>query len=354
MSDLSDSRERRSSGGPRGQKRSSDRKDSTREDRSGKRGGFSRGRDARQGRSDRFDRHKGYNRSGRSSHDDRRRDSNQREQKNDDRREERESREVPERNPADLRVSNRSDRGRSPDIDHDITGKELDRPVERELTALDDNNREWVSKHLAMAARYLFDDPELAFDHAMAASRRGGRLGVVREAVGMTAYAAGKFSDALREFRTYRRITGDNSHIPEMVDSERALGRREKALETAAETDLSKIPVNSRVELAMVVAGIYEDLGETENAVAALEIPELNPRRGFSYSPRLFEAYAHALRNAGRFEESKKWEVLSTRAAKALGQVDDVDPQIVDLGDEDLADERPPRAKDVVSSSEPE
>ena len=41
----------------------------------------------------------------------------------------------------------------------------------------------------------------------------------------MTAYAAGKYSEALREFRTYRRITGDDAHLPEMVDAERALGR---------------------------------------------------------------------------------------------------------------------------------
>lgn len=252
----------------------------------------------------------------------------------------------PQHNPADLRSANRPDRGRSPNIDEDVTGRELDKSVQRALGALDEHNRPWVQKHLVMADRLIQDDPELAFEHALAASRRGGRLAVVREAAGMTAYAAGKFSEALREFRTYRRISGDNAHLPEMVDSERALGRAEKALELAAEVKPDQLPVTSRVELAIVVSGIHLDQDDPQAAVKALEIPELNPRRGFSYSPRLFHAYAHALTAAGRAEEGRKWTSLARRAERALGLDVEPEPEILDL-DEDEAPVSV-RARDVV------
>ena len=258
-----------------------------------------------------------------------------------------EERTPPAHNPADLRSANRPDRGRSPDIDPDVTGRELDKSVQRELGALDEQNRPWVQKHLVMADRLMEDDPELAFAHALAASRRGGRLGVVREAAGMTAYAAGKYSEALREFRTYRRISGDNAHLPEMVDSERALGRAEKALEMASEAQLDTLPVTSRVELAIVVAGIHLDQDNAAQAVKALEIPELNPRRGFSYSPRLFNAYALALDGAGRAAEARKWSNLAARAEHALGLDIEPEPEIFDIADDD---ETTPtvRARDVL------
>ena len=260
---------------------------------------------------------------------------------------------TPQHNPADLRSANRPDRGRSPNIDDDVTGRELDKSVQRELGTLDEQNRPWVQKHLVMADRLMDEDPELAFDHALAASRRGGRLGVVREAAGMTAYAAGKFSEALREFRTYRRISGDNAHLPEMVDSERALGRPEKALQLVAEAQLDKLPVTSRVELAIVVSGIHLDGEDPHAAVRALEIPELNPRRGFSYSPRLFSAYAEALAAADRQQESRKWANLAARAERALGLAVEPEPEILDLGDDD--EEQPAasaRARDVIPPTE--
>lgn len=253
----------------------------------------------------------------------------------------------PPHNPADLRSANRPDRGRSPDIDEDVTGRELDKSVQRQLGALDAQNRPWVQKHLVMAGRLIDEDPELAFEHALAASRRGGRLAVVREAAGMTAYAAGKFTEALREFRTYRRISGDNAHLPEMVDAERALGRTEKALEMAAEAKPDELPVTSRVELAIVVSGIHLDQDDAQAAVKTLEIPELNPRRGFSYSPRLFRAYAEALAAAGRAKEARDWSRLANRAERALGLDVEPEPEILDLGGED---DEPVnvRARDVV------
>ncbi|MFC0249145.1 hypothetical protein ACFFIO_11630 [Citricoccus parietis] len=251
-------------------------------------------------------------------------------------------------NPGDLRSSNRPDRAKSPEIDEDVTGKELDRATSRELDTLDERNRPWVARHLVMAGRLLDIDPQLAFEHALAASRRGGRLGCVREAVGLTAYGAGQYAEALREFRTYRRITGDNTHLPEMVDSERALGRHDKALELAGDVDHASLEKAIRAELAMVLSGIHRDLGDIDSALAVLQIPELDRHRGFSFSPRLFRAYADVLTEAGRAEEAKAWRRQASVAERALGIGAFEDPEIIDFGLDDDGSEDRPRARDLV------
>ncbi|MBG6083730.1 hypothetical protein [Zhihengliuella flava] len=254
---------------------------------------------------------------------------------------------APNLNRGDLRSSNRPDRQRSPDIDDDVTGKELDRAARAELRYLQDPNGTWVSKHLVMAGRLIDVDPELAYQHALAASRRGGRIAVVREAVGLTAYAAGHFADALREFRTYRRISGSNVHLPMMVDSERGLGRPEKALELAAAEEAAELDTPVRVELAIVVSGAHADLGHFEAALQALEIPQLDRNRAYSFSPRLFAVYAEALEDLGRSDEAQQWRDRVAVAEEALGVGAFAEPDIVDFGD-DEPQERKPRAKDVV------
>ncbi|MEW1808819.1 hypothetical protein [Pseudarthrobacter sp. NPDC080039] len=183
-----------------------------------------------------------------------------------------------------------------------------------------------------MAGRLIDDEPELAFQHALAASRRGGRLAAVREAVGLTAYAAGHYGEALREFRTFRRISGSNVHLPVMADCERGLGRPDRALDVARSEEAQDLDAPGKVELAIVAAGARTDLGQLDAAVAELEIPQLDINRAFSYSPRLFRAYADALAAVGRQEESGKWSRQAVVAENALGQGVDEEPEIIDLG----------------------
>ncbi|MCQ1946521.1 hypothetical protein [Arthrobacter sp. zg-Y1116] len=245
------------------------------------------------------------------------------------------------RNAKDLRSANRPDRERSPEIDEDVTGQELDKVTRAQLRNLEEVNSEWVAKHLVMAGRLIDDEPELAFQHALAASRRGGRMAVVREAVGLTAYAAEHFGEALREFRTYRRISGSNTYLPMMADCERGLGHPEKALDMARSDDAKDLDAAGQVDLAIVVSGARMDMGQFDAAVAALEIPQLDRNRAFSYSPRLFRAYADALEVAGRNEEAQKWQKQALRADEALGFGDFAEPEIFDLVPEE--EERPKR-----------
>ncbi|QMS56840.1 hypothetical protein [Kocuria varians] len=215
-----------------------------------------------------------------------------------------------------------------------MTGREIDRVTRHELDALEPGNAERVSKHLVMAARYVDDDPEFALEHANAAVRKAGRIGVVRETAGVAAYAAGDYALALKELRTHRRISGSQEHLPMMVDCQRALGRADKALEEATSGAADSLDAEAKAELAMVVSGIHADAGDHAAALAALEIPQLDKNRGFSYSPKLFRAYAEALRAVGRDQESMSWERQAIVAEAALGMGQFSEPEIVDLGDD--------------------
>lgn len=219
----------------------------------------------------------------------------------------------------------------APEIDTDVTGKELENWTLRALRQLEAQNADTVAKHLVMVGRYLDIDPDFALEHAVAASKRAGRIGVVREVVGIAAYAAEDFELALRELRTHRRISGSNEHLALLVDCERALGRIEKALTLAEEAKNEEVPAAVRSEVAIVVSGIYSDQGELKKALKALEIPELNPKRGFDYSPRLFNTYAELLEQDGRSKEAARWARLALMTEAALGQGDFVEPEIFDI-----------------------
>lgn len=257
-------------------------------------------------------------------------------------------REAPPRNAGDLRRSNSEERGRSPEIDDDVTGKELDRGSARQLASLTDTNRTWVAKHLVMAGRLIDIDPQLAFEHTLAASRRGGRLGIVREAVGLTAYAAGDYAEALRELRTYRRISGDQTHVAVMADCLRGIGKPDKAIELAQEPAASGLSGAARAELAIVVAGAHRDLNDLPSALAALQIPELNINRAFPFSPRLFSVYAETLELTGQDQEALRWRRQIPVAEEALGAGEFAEPEIMDFDDDDEA-EALPRVKDMVA-----
>lgn len=232
-----------------------------------------------------------------------------------------------------------------------MKGDELDRVTRAQIRNLEERSALWVAKHLVMAGRLLDLDPELAFQHALAASRRGGRLAAVREAVGLTAYGAGHYGEALREFRTFRRISGSNVHLPVMADCERGLGRPDRALDLARSEEAESLDAAGKAELAMVVSGARSDLGQLDAAVAALEIPQLDLHRAFSFSPRLFRAYAAALDAVGRTGESEKWRRQARVAEKALGLDDELEPDIVDLGEDDEPAPGPvPKVSDVLGT----
>ncbi|HWV47865.1 MAG TPA: hypothetical protein VN035_00285 [Microbacterium sp.] len=212
-----------------------------------------------------------------------------------------------------------------------------------------------MARHLAMAAKLIDEDPELAHEHALAASRRAGRIAIVRETLGITAYATGDFALALRELRTYRRISGKEDQIALMVDSERGVGRPDRALEAGRAVDRSALPVEVRVALAIAMSGARLDRGETELALGELEIPELDPDRAFSWSPALFAARAAVLEDLGRNEEAEFWAQRAEVALEALGLDEEGDEELIvedSLIEGEFPEDSTDAAEEAASASE--
>jgi tetratricopeptide (TPR) repeat protein len=225
-----------------------------------------------------------------------------------------------------------------PEVPDDVEPRDLDKGARLELKTLSKENAEWVARHLVMAARLIDENPELAHLHALSAGRRAGRIGVVRETLAITAYATGDFALALRELRTYRRISGSNDQLPLMVDSERGVGRADRALELGRSVDRTTLPNDVQVSLAIAMSGARLDLGQNEAALAELEIPQLDPNRAFSWSPDLFHAYADVLEELGREEQAATWRDRAERAEEAIGASLSVDEhETVDIVEEEFA-----------------
>lgn len=180
-----------------------------------------------------------------------------------------------------------------------------------------------VGLHLVAAGQLMDIDPELAYQHAQEAVRRAGRVDIVREAAGLTAYSTGRFAEALRELRTVRRLNGSSEHLAIMADCERGLERPERAIALAASPEAATLDEVQTVELAIVVSGARLDLGETEAAEAVLAAITL-PKGNRELAVRVIEARLGVLESAGRTAEAAA--LLATLSPKERATL--ADPEI--------------------------
>lgn len=211
-----------------------------------------------------------------------------------------------------------------------MTAADLERSVRGELRSLSKANADEVARHLVMIGRLLPDHPDEAYAHAMAAQRRAGRVAVVREIVGVAAYHAGRWAEALSELRAARRMSGSSHVLPLMADAERGLGRPERALDLAASPEAKTLGTAEKVEMAIVVSGARRDLGQRDAAVVALQIPQLmasGPTQ--PYTARLWYAYADALLDVGRRDEALHW--FARAAAVDHEGMTDADERLAEL-----------------------
>jgi hypothetical protein len=164
----------------------------------------------------------------------------------------------------------------------------------------------------------------------------------------------GDFALALRELRTYRRITGKNDQLPLMVDSERGVGRPAAALELGRSVPRAKLEVSVQVALAIAMSGARLDLGQAEAALGELQIPQLDPERAFSWSPALFDAYATVLEDLGHTEEAEQWWQRSDRATIALERADLPEGEdTVEIIEEELDPEEAPEPAEPAEPADP-
>ncbi len=227
-------------------------------------------------------------------------------------------------------------RSDEPAIPAELAHVHLDKHIRGQLSTLSEENAATVAQHLVAAGVFLEQDPERAYQHAVAAQRRAGRMGVVREALGYAAYRTGRFEEALREFRTVRRLTGSEHTLPLMADCERGLGRPQRAIELLAGEAAGDLDREAYLELLMVVAGARMDLGQPQAAALLLDVPELRrqvPARYAEVRSRLMSVYADALERAGETEPAAQWRKRAQALLPAVLADTDDDSAIVDLLD---------------------
>ena len=152
---------------------------------------------------------------------------------------------------------------------------------------------------------------------------------MVREAVGLAAYAAGDWTTAIAELRTYHRMTGRQTHLAELADCERALGRPERAIDLYRGADIEKMDKSGAIELLIVAAGARGDLGQHDAAVAMLQVRELTGDDDAEWAARLRYAYADALLAGGRRDEAREW--FSRAAAADEDQLTDAAERLLEL-----------------------
>jgi len=197
----------------------------------------------------------------------------------------------------------------------------LERSVRAELRTLSKVNAETVAGHLVAAGLALDTDPQRALAHARAARGRASRIAAVREAVGVAAYHAEEWAEAITELRTARRISGDPRNLPLLADCERALGRPTQAVRFMSDPDVGRLDPEARAELFIVVAGARRDLGQLDAALSVLARGGLDRERPRAGAVRLWYVYADILAEQGRTEDAASW-FAAAAALDVEGQTD--------------------------------
>ena len=169
----------------------------------------------------------------------------------------------------------------------------------------------------------------LLYEHARYAASHAGRIAVVRETAGIAAYLAGHYSEALREIRAARRLSGLDLHRAIEVDCERALGHLDKALQVAQAADPRQLDEVERAELAMVVSSLRHDMGQTDLGLLIIE-DAIRARPSDSDTlRRLHSVRADRLEELGRHQEA---EAIRDRIGPEPVEEDEV--EVFDIEDD--------------------
>ncbi len=194
-----------------------------------------------------------------------------------------------------------------PDLPVEVTGAELDHAIAAQLKGLPEKLAARVARHLAVAGMLIDSDPEVAYQHTLAARARAPRIAVVREATGEAAYAAGHYAEALAELRAAKRMNGATAYLPIMADCHRALGKPQDALKLAKSPGVANFGPEAKAEMTIVEAGARRDLGQLDAALRTLELAPLMSKTRAPWVVRLRYAYADTLAAAGREQDALAW-----------------------------------------------
>ena len=237
-----------------------------------------------------------------------------------------------------------------PKVPDNVEPADLERGARGELRALGRSNAENVARHLVMVQRLLNDDPQTAYEHARYAASHAGRIAVVRETTGIAAYLAGHYSEALREIRAARRLSGLDLHRAIEVDCERALGNLDKALQAAQVADPRQLDEIERAELAMVVSSLRHDMGQTDLGLLIIEDAIRAHPSDSETLRRLHSVRADRLGELGRHQEA---EAIRDRIGPEPAEEDDVEVfDIEDDYDSEVQEQSSPESSDTQPATD--
>jgi tetratricopeptide (TPR) repeat protein len=123
---------------------------------------------------------------------------------------------------------------------------------------------------------------------------------VAREVLGIAAYRAGEFREALAALGAYRRMSGrvDQNHL--IADAYRATGQPEKAVPLIREELASELPPSLRAEATAVGAAALADMGRYDEALALLAVYPSREDMAAGHDLRVWYVHGDVLERAGR------------------------------------------------------
>ena len=150
------------------------------------------------------------------------------------------------------------------------------------------------------------------------------RDATIRELLGLSAYRLGRWDQALRELKTFRRFTGDTTHMPVEMDVLRALDRPRDVEATWAMFEKIGGDKPTRDEAKVVFGSYLLDAGEDRRAWEVTGPKRLGAEPGESELRVWYVAAKAAQRLGDRAIARKLYETIE-RADAAFPGLDELD-----------------------------
>jgi len=123
----------------------------------------------------------------------------------------------------------------------------------------------------------------------------------VREVLGLALYGQGRFQEAIKELKAYKRISGRNDQNHVIADSLRGVGRPLEAIPLADEALRDRHVMNeAKAKAVIVAASALADEGRYAEALAFLGRARTRADVAEPYTLRLWYVKGDILERAGR------------------------------------------------------
>lgn len=146
-------------------------------------------------------------------------------------------------------------------------------------------------------------------------------VAAVRELGGLAAYRSGRWAEARRQLEAHRELTGVVDHVPEVMDSIRALGRPNKVAELWNELRHLSAAPDVLAEARIVAAATLADRGDLSGAITLLAGATKSVRNPADRHLRQWYALADLYERAGDVP----------RARELFSRVQQHDPEAYDV-----------------------